>query len=67
MVMFDNIEELFQSLRDFNDYSKALVTLATATGSLLILVYFLKFCLTSIKSKSETHALRAESYSSFSH
>lgn len=42
MVMFDDIEEIFKSVRDFSEYSRAIVTLATATGSLIILFYTIK-------------------------
>lgn len=43
MVMFDDIEEIFKSVRDFSEYSKALVTLATATGTLFLIIYSIKF------------------------
>lgn len=43
MVMFDDIEDIFKNVREFNDYSKALVTLATATGTLFLIFYTIKF------------------------
>ena len=49
--MFDNIEEIFQSLRDLNDYTKALVTLATATGTFFIILYTFKFSYEALTGK----------------
>lgn len=37
--MFENIEELFGKLRDFSVYSRDLVTLSTAIGTLVIVYY----------------------------
>lgn len=42
MVMFDDIEDIFKNVREFNDYSKALVTLATATGTIFLIFYAVK-------------------------
>lgn len=49
--MFENIEEIFQNIRGFSDYSKALVTLTTALGALGILFYSTKFLLATVRGK----------------
>ena len=42
MTLFDTIERLFQDVRDYNECTKALVTVFTATGALLILLCLIK-------------------------
>lgn len=51
MVMFDNIEEIFQEIRDYNEYSKALVTLITAVGALIVIFYTFKILYSLIQGK----------------
>lgn len=49
--MFENIEELFQKLRDINEYSRALVTLTTAVGALFILYHTTVITVKSLQGK----------------
>lgn len=49
--MFENLEAIFQSWRDLNEYSKSLVTLTTATGCLFIVLYTIKFAFGAINGK----------------
>lgn len=42
MVLFEGIEEIWNQVRDFNEYSRALVTLATSIGAIIIFFYTLK-------------------------
>lgn len=51
MVLFDNIEDLFQSVREFSDYTKALITLATAIGALVMIIVTLKFLYSLLNGK----------------
>lgn len=51
MVMFDDFEEIFKSVRDFSEYSKALVTFATAVGAILIVIYSIIFIFDLIVGK----------------
>jgi len=39
MAMFEAIEDIWTKVRDFNEYSKALVTLATSVGAVVIILY----------------------------
>lgn len=54
MVMFDDLETLFQKIRDFSEYSKALVTLTTALGALGIVFYSAKLLFATIRGKYDT-------------
>lgn len=42
MVLFDNIEDLFQNVRDFSEYTKAIVTLATTVGTIFLIIFSIK-------------------------
>lgn len=42
MVAFDNIEDIFQQIRAFNDNSRAAVTLVTAIGALYVTYALIK-------------------------
>lgn len=41
--MLDDIEKIFKGVRGFGESSRALVTLATVTGALLLVFYIVKF------------------------
>lgn len=51
MVLFDGIEEIFQRWRNYNEYSRDLVTLATSIGILAIVVVVLKLTFSTIRGK----------------
>ena len=51
MVMFDAIDEIFTKIAEFSDYSKALVTLATAFGSVVIMFLTLRLIYSTIWGK----------------
>jgi hypothetical protein len=44
MVIFEAMEDLLKKISDFNEYSRALVTLASAVG--ILVIFFYTICLT---------------------
>lgn len=42
MVLFDSIEEIFNEIRQLGEYPRALVSLTTAIGALVIFVFILR-------------------------
>lgn len=39
MAMFESIDDIWKEVRDFNEYTKALVSLATSIGAIVIILY----------------------------
>lgn len=51
MTIFEDIEELFQNIRDYNEYTRAIITLLTGFGALLAIYYFLRILYLTIRGK----------------
>lgn len=51
MTILDNLEEKFKDVRDFGEYSSAFVTIATASGVLIILLLIIKLIIDLIVGK----------------
>lgn len=56
--MFEAIDDILQKVSGFNEYSKACVTLASAVGVIIILVYTLKFVYDLIQGKFPLNDLK---------
>lgn len=53
MVLFDSIEEIFKEIRELGEYPRALVTLTTAIGALVVFIYFLIVSFKLIQGKCD--------------
>lgn len=60
MAVFDNIEDMFQNVRELGECCQTLVTLATAIGSIAIIFHTLKFIFKLIQGKIKLQTRRVQ-------
>lgn len=51
MTIFADIENIFQTVRDYSESTRSLVTIATGLGGLVATIFFVKATLRTVECK----------------